>query len=221
MVTTDQQFWWNWFAQVAIAIATFLAVLAALFLDWFRGRFFPPQLELTLLDAAGAPVVPTVAHKPTKRPDEFEQIETVSRWYHVQVRNKRRFARARDAQVCLVAVEEQNAAGEYVPRTTGAIPLAPRHAGVAAPSRVLGSPIQWDLCALYRDLGEGPVFRLTTVIAPADITVVSRQAFKMVVHLQARTIEVDTKVLRLELSWNGKWSDDTSEMKNHFVIRAL
>jgi hypothetical protein len=35
-LTTEQQFWRNWGTNVAVAVATFLAVIVALFGDWIR-----------------------------------------------------------------------------------------------------------------------------------------------------------------------------------------
>lgn len=38
-MSPNQQFWWNWVVNAAVALATLLAVLAALFGDWFRSQF--------------------------------------------------------------------------------------------------------------------------------------------------------------------------------------
>jgi hypothetical protein len=57
MPSPDTQFWWNWWVQLATALATFLAVVTALFLDWFRAKIFPPGLELQFVDVRGAPPV--------------------------------------------------------------------------------------------------------------------------------------------------------------------
>jgi hypothetical protein len=36
-------FWWNWWINAAVAVATFLAVLVALFGQAFRAKFFPAK----------------------------------------------------------------------------------------------------------------------------------------------------------------------------------
>ncbi len=215
-MSLDKQFWWNWWVQFGTALATFLAVLAALFLDWFRAKIFPPRLTLSLVNPRGAQ--PVTAYVTTAgQPIAFQ---TVSRWYHLKGINNRRMSKATDTQVCLLAVGIPNAAGQIVTRTTGAIPLKIRHVGIVRPGRIIGPPVEWDLCSVFRELQPNgtPVFELQTVVAPTDITVRTDQPFRMVLTLQARSIEVDSNILRVELVWNGQWSDDGDQMANHFVI---
>jgi hypothetical protein len=214
-VAPDTQFWWNWWVYFGTALATFLAVLVALFKDWFLATFFPPELEVRLVDRRGAPPVTASITVPGQNP-----FETVSRWYHVEVSNKRRASRAIATQVCLVAVEEPNAADQFVRRLTGSIPLQVRHQGIVRPGRIIGSPVQYDLCSVLRDSlgGGGPIFALHTVVAPNDITVQTNQRFRIAYILQAQSIEMDSKLLRVEIAWDGKWSDDTTEMANYHLV---
>jgi hypothetical protein len=152
---------------------------------------------------------------------EMARGETASRWYHVEVGNKRRMSRATDTQVCLIAVDEPNAAGQFVRRSTGAIPLTVRHEGIARPGRVVGSPVQWNLCSVARDSPQGgPFFALHPVVAPTDIKLQTNQPFKTAYILQAQSIEVDSKPLRVEVAWNGKWSEDTAVMTSHLVVKS-
>jgi hypothetical protein len=215
-VTPDDQFWWDWWVYFATAVATFLAVLVALFKDWFRATLFPPELNLRVVDRYGAPpvtaAIPILGQKP---------FETVGRWYHVELSNKRRASRATDPQVCLVAVETLNAAGQFVRRLTGSIPLKVRHQGNVRPGRTMGPSVQYDLCSVLREFpGEGPTFHLHTVVAPTDIAVHMNQPFRVAYILEAQSIEVDSKLLRVEIAWDGKWSDDTAQMADHLVINS-
>jgi hypothetical protein len=205
----------NWWVYFGTALATLLAVLVALFKDWFLARFFPPKLDLQLVDRRGAPPIKTFIPIPGQ-----DTFETVSRWYHVEVSNKRRASRATDAQVCLVGVEEPNAANQFVRRLTGSLQLQPRNQGRQS-RRSIGSPVQYDLCSVFRDWpgGGGPIFSLRTVVAPNDITVQTNQPFRIAYILQAQSVEMDSKPLRVEIAWDGKWSDDTAEMANHLVIK--
>lgn len=217
-MTDNSQFWWNWAVQLATAIATFLAVIVALFLDWFRARFFPPELELRLVDRHGAPPVHTTV--PMAAGQSFA---TMSRWYHVEVRNNRRMSGATDTRVCLVAVEEQDAAGHFVGRSTGNIPLTARHEAILRPGRIVGSPVEYNLCSVLRDSapgGGGQLFSLHPVVTPTDITVQTRQPFRTAYILEAQSVERDSPRLRVEVAWNGQWSDDTAVMANNLVINA-
>jgi hypothetical protein len=156
---------------------------------------------------------------PDQPPQEYE---TVGRWYHVQVMNKRRMSRATDTQVYLLAVETQNAAGQPVRRPTGAIPFGVRHEVFVRPGRIIGPPVEWDFCNVAKEVPPrgGPIFSLRTVVAPTDITTQMAEPFKMAFTLQARSIEKDSNLLRVEVSWNGQWADDTDQMANYLVINA-
>ena len=208
--------WWTWIVGALTALATFLAVLAALFLDWFRARFFPPNLILSLVDRRGAPPIRTFIGNPVT-------FETVSRWYHVQVINQRRMTPARDTQVYLMAVEELDAANQYIRRPTGAIPFPVRHGVFAPPGRAIGPTVEWDLCSVARESSADgpPMFSLHTVVAPTDIVVHRTAAFSLILNLQARSIEADLNMLRLEVAWDGHWAEDTDQMSHHLVIRTL
>jgi hypothetical protein len=176
--TKAAQFWWNWWAVAATALATFLAVLAALFIEWFRYVFFPPQLDLSLVNPHGT------------LPLEFSYqsgLSSVARWYHVKVENRRRWARATDTQVCLIAVEEFDADDKPIRRETGAIPLNVRNEGLVRPGRVIGPNVEWDLCCVNSDSPEGgPLFALQTASEPPGLPRVKRKAFKMILDLQAQ-----------------------------------
>lgn len=218
----DAGFWWNWWVQLATASATFLAVLAALFLDWFRARFFPPVLDLTLVDRRGAPTALAVITPPGPPPQTT--FQTVSRWYHVRVTNNRRMSRARDTQACLIAIELPNAAGGDVRQPTGSIPLKVKLEGVVRPGRIVGPAVEWDLCSVFKEMQAGaqnPFVQLHPIIAPTNIPTQMQGPFSMVLVLQAQSVEVDSRVLRLQLVWDGVWSDDTDQMSNHFVITPL
>jgi hypothetical protein len=213
--TEDAQFWWDWWVEAATALATFLAVLAALFIDWFRYVFFPPQLDLSLVDPRGS------------IPLNFSYqsgLQSVSRWYHVQVENRRRWSRATDTQVCLIGVEEPNAARQFILRQTGAIPLNLRNEGPVRPGRVIGPKVEWDLCCVNRDSpppGGGPLFALQTAFEPPGVLRVRQGPFEMILHLQAQSIEMNSEVIRIRINWSGQWDHDTDKMAEHLVIKRL
>jgi hypothetical protein len=78
------QFWWNWGAQVAIAVGTIAAVVVALFGGWLRYRLAPPRLVLRLGDNCGVktPVTltaPDGSTRETVRLGRFRYSSFVSR----------------------------------------------------------------------------------------------------------------------------------------------
>jgi hypothetical protein len=44
---------------------------------------------------------------------------------------------------------------------------------------------------------------------------------KMLFTLQARGSEADSNVLRIEISWDGKWSNTRTEMRRNLVVKML
>ena len=82
-MSAECQFWLNWLVQFAVAVATFGAVIVALFSDYLRARFWPPKLKLTLTGIGDKPV-PTVL---TTRDGRTEN--TAGWWCHLLVENLR------------------------------------------------------------------------------------------------------------------------------------
>jgi hypothetical protein len=37
--------------------------------------------------------------------------------------------------------------------------------------------------------------------------------------LQARGVEAESNVLRVQVFWDGEWSDNKDEMRRHFVVK--
>jgi hypothetical protein len=210
------EFWWNWDVQLATAVATFLAVLAALFLDWFRARFFPPSLVLSVVNERGAWCDPSFVQIPGQ-PTAFQ---TASRWYHVRVRNTRRWRSATAIDVYLLDYEIPNPAGQYVSQPIGAVPLTVRNEPVIRTGRVVGPEIEWNLCSVWRENGPGgsPLLRLHPVFAITNMTVKTHQPFTVRLTLEARSIEVDSNRIRVKINWNGQWDDDETRMANHLRV---
>jgi hypothetical protein len=44
---------------------------------------------------------------------------------------------------------------------------------------------------------------------------------KVQVEVLAVSDEVESPPIRFDISWDGKWSEDTQEMKRHFVVKKV
>jgi len=206
------QFWWTWPVQVAIAVGTIGAVWAALFGHRFRLRRFPPQLVLSLKSLKSQAIDSMLTDTQTGK-----AIHTPSRWYHLALTNQRRWSPATKANVYLVAVEEPDAAGEYKTVWQSAIPMKVRHQGVNLQGHTVGHEVQFDLLAVYKN----PLhLSLETAIPPAGTMSRTTQSHKARWLLQARSIEADSNVLRVDVSWDGQWSDNDDDMMRHLVLKA-
>jgi len=97
---TGSQFWWTWTAEAATAIGTIGAVIVALFGGWLRAHLAASRLEIRLGrgDKKGFRV-------PVLMSLDGKQIDTVGRWYHLCVENKRRWSPAKDVRLLLLKLE--------------------------------------------------------------------------------------------------------------------
>src|SRR5688572_16068307 len=114
MVVSDpaawSAFWWNWAVDAAVAIATFGAVLVALFGQGFRAKFVPPRLALTLLNPDGEMTRCRLQWQAEN--GEITGRTEDCRYYHLRVSNARRWSPASQVQVQLLQMEEPAANGE-------------------------------------------------------------------------------------------------------------
>lgn len=208
----DNDFWWNWLVQLAIAIGTVGAVAVALFRDKLLSFVFPPRLLLELKDERG-----TKTRTFLKNPDDGTQRETVGRWYHGRVKNGRRWSPAAEVQVFLLRVEEPDATDEYKLTWDGEMPIRWAHQEIHPLARTIGYAADCDLCSVIKDKWVA----LHPLIEPLQLTVRHRGACNLIATFQARGVQGDSNKLRLQIAWNGNWSDDSEEMARHMVVKAV
>ena len=210
-MTPSWQFWMNWIAQIAIAIGTIGAVIAALFGHWLRGRFVPQKLVLKLLDDRGVktPVVIAVREGSTR--------ETIGRWYHLRVKNERRWSPATDVQVLLLRVEEPDASGVDKITWAGEIPIRWAHQEISPLLRKVGNSWSCDLCSVIKN----ECVQLHPIIVPFGLDAKRMEASNMTVTMQARSLESDSDPVRVKIAWDGGWADDSKEITRHMVVRLL
>ena len=208
-MTSTYEFWMGWIAQVLIAVGTIAAVFVALFGGWLRGRLAPPKLVLMLINAVGVKTPVQLA-----APDGSTR-KALGRWYHLRVSNKRRWSPATQVQVFLLSVEEPDASGEFKVKWIGEIPIRWRDQEIKPLTRTIGHAEDIDLCSVV----ETKWLELHPLIVPYALDAKRRTACRLFVTLQARSIEADSDLLRVAISWNGKWADDEKEMAQHMVVK--
>jgi len=209
-----QQFWMNWGAQIAVAVATLLAVAVALFGQAFRSKFFPPQLCAQLANPKGERTRVRLNWQEGDRPMEREED---ARYYHLRVWNERRWSPAQQTQAVLLRVDEPDAGGVLVPVWTGDIPVGWRHQVVSPLQRTVGPEAFADICSVVK----GKWLQLHTLIQPNNLQTIRRSACTLVLHLQARASEVDSRVVQIRVAWDGGWEDGANEMTRHLKIEEL
>jgi hypothetical protein len=75
-----------------------------------------------------------------------------------------------------------------------------------------------DLGHLRRD---DHFFKLKTIFHPNQYNFTVAKDERMVVGIVAQSNEVESNKLKLDISWDGIWSEDPDEMVKHMVIKPL
>jgi hypothetical protein len=204
------QFWTDWTVKALSTLATFLAVLVALFGSWLRNLIAPPHLTIALVSAEGDPTILRVFDRAAN-----QVLETSGFWYHVRVENRTRWNPVTELYIFLLSIEQPDAAGDFKPIWIGHAPLTWQHEQNPQPKKI-GYGAQCDLCHILKD----PLQLRLSPIIPGQIPAEYTAACRIALTLQARGIEADSGRLRIEISWNGQWSDDKAGMLRHLVVRA-
>ena len=214
-MNSDQQFWWNWWVNLIVAVSTFLAVLVALFGERLRVRIFPPLLKLKLVRQEGEKTRLTTS-VPGESGYTTEYVDD-ARFYHLRVSNERRWSPATSVRVYLTRLEEPGPSEALQLVWVGNVPIRWRDQEVVPLLQTIGAAADCDLCRVER---RGGLF-LMPLIVPNSLEAHRTGKCKLVVTLQARSTEADSEVLRVGIYWDGRWEDGDAEMKKHLVIDEI
>lgn len=213
---TETQFWWNWYVNIALALATFLVVLVALFGDWLRTKLFRPKLDLQLLSREGEKARIVIASV-DQETGQTKTREEDARYYHIRVSNSKRWPAATQVQIHLLRVEEPGPDDQFRVTWAGDVPLRWRHQDIHPLARTIGHDADCDLCCVVK----GKWLELTPLVAPLNLNAKHRGTTRMRILLQARAVEADSELLHIEVSWNGQWADGDKEMAGNMVVKEL
>ena len=196
-------------AMIFTAVGTVGAVVVALFGDWIRSCFFPPSLEIILLDPQGEGPVPFQ--------DPNGTVSSKVRWYHLQVRNPRRWLRLTEIDVRILRLEEWGADGGigWVTKWKGEAPIRCRNQDHFPTRHTVGSPVDFDICRIHDN---GNLF-LRPIIQSAGLQIKWHGSFSLKLTFQAKSAEVDSRPIALKIQWNGQWHEGVTEMQDYFKIQ--
>jgi hypothetical protein len=206
--TPSWQFWTDWAVKAAGVVATLVAVLVALFRDGLLYRLTPPRLILSLVSPEGHFYL-------SNRPDGSGKT-TDGFWYHARVENKRPWNPASDLYIYLLSIEEADAAGDLKGVWIGEAPLTWRHEGNIQQKKIGYQPAE---CDLFHILKEPLALYLSPIIPISVSPNVFQKACRIALTLQARGPGGGSPRYRVEISWNGGWSDDKSQRAHNLVIK--
>ena len=198
---------WSLFVNVLVAIGTIGSVIVALFGNWIRLTFFPPKLSIGLLNSEGEEIA--ITNSATG-----EAVDE-ARYYHLIVSNSRRWFTATGVDVRLLQIEESAPGGGWRTTWRAVAPIQCRNQASNPLKHEIGSAMDFDICSVRKS---GRLY-LHPIIAPNNLKTNWNGPCDVILSLQARSTEVDTRVVRIRVSWDGKWHEGTKEMQDHFKIR--
>jgi hypothetical protein len=208
-LSSDQQFWLTFVVNAAVAFATFLAAMVALFGSQFWTWAFPPVLKMKRVEDYGEKTIATYAVSENVGADDEV------RFFHLRVWNERRWATAHQVQVFLTALEQLGPNGQWHVIWTGNVPMRWRDQEVNPFRMNIGTPIDCDFCMVSKSRR---FIQLMPLIAPNNLKVHWEGECRFLARLQARSTEKDSAEYNVEVSWDGKWEDGDLEMRNHLTV---
>jgi hypothetical protein len=196
--------------RIAISLlALVVSVLALFWGDAIRRLFVRPKLSVSLLSGKG--------HK------TIWNNEIPMYFYHLRVKNSRRTP-AMNVEVLLTRLEYAPSIGaDFKPvdlrnriQLAWPYPNLPNH----QQRPTIGPEYLCDLGHLEKKINEEPVFRLQTYIKPEDFESVKPRE-KMQLEIKAVAENAESEPLRLEIYWDGMWTEDSASLAEHFQIREI
>ena len=196
---SNSQFIWYMVVNIFVAFGTVGAVIVAL----FGRKFFPPKLEVELANPQGEFTSWTQDGKEHK-----------ARYYQVQVRNKRRWSPASDVSVHIVQMLVPGPDTILHEEWQGDVPITWKfRSSYPEPNRV-GKPINYDLVSVN---DENQV-SLHPIAAATSFNRIRAGSCRFAVLVQAKSAERDSKIVKINVSWDGIWERETEQMARHFFV---
>ncbi len=188
--------------QALVAIGTIAVAISAIWGNFIRNKFYGPELSIKLLDNLG---------DLTKTRDGV-----AGRYFKFKVENNRKWAPAKNVRVLLLRLYKPAADGKYA-------------------ESAFSGPIQitWQWSSFqYQNIGpesictfgyliKGSNFELSTYVKPNNLERLIRANEKMIIVVKAVSDNAESNTLKVEISWNGKWSDGETEMSKNLVIKEV
>jgi len=201
---TDDQFFWYMVVQIALALGTIALAVMALWGHTIRMKLYGPKLKIELKNIKGTQ---------SQFPDGV-----MSYYYHLRVKNENRISSAHNVRVVVKDLRRFDVNGNMKSESpSGPLQLVWQLQRYKPQYQTIGAESICDLGFIRK----GENFQLSTLYRPIsfDNSLLSNQ--KMLVVLVAQSDEVESNELRLEISWNGKWSEELDAMSKNLIIKTV
>jgi hypothetical protein len=147
----------------------------------------------------------------------FTERRIATRYYHIKLSNQQRyrFPPAHQAQIMITRLEllgpDQQPQGVW----QQPLPLRWRYQETdPATTRTVGPAVEADLFYVT----EKSSLHLTPMILPTNFPASYETAVRLWVTVQARSLETDSKPIRVQIAWDGHWEPGETEMAKHLVV---
>lgn len=192
--------------QIFVAIGTVAVAIFAIYGGTIRSWIAGPKLKFTLHNARG---------DLTTRANRRRTI-----YYHIKIENERQWAPARRVRVLCTAISKRASDGPFVQEPL----IIPVQLTWAFPAfhELLPNVSTEDICDLgYLDEASAR-FVLSLYVYPNNFRGFISSNETMHIGLIASADNFTSKSpYILEISWDGNWSPNLDEMRQHLVIREV
>ena len=201
---SESQFFWYMVCQWAIAVGALLLAIIALWGHIIKGRWLGPKIKIALKNPKG---------------NISEFSDGIISWYfHLRVFNERHAAPAHNVRVVINNIYRPKADGTMcLSPLAGRIQLAWQFQGHNPQFQTIGADSSCD----FGYLRKNEPFKLSTLYQSISFNGTVKAGEKIIVDLLALSDETESNVLKIEISWDGTWSDDAEEMVNHLVLKPI
>jgi hypothetical protein len=139
-------------------------------------------------------------------------------FYHLRVKNGRRWAPARNVRVVLTGLARSTADQSFATLPlSGPLQLQWQFAQTSLQYPVIGPDHTCDLGHVESNSG----FSLSTYVTPNNFQGMIRGNQRIRVEIRGLADNGESDPLFLEIAWDGVWSDDTVEMRRHLLVKAV
>ncbi len=201
---SNSQYFWYMVCQWAVVVGTLTLAVVALWGHIIKDRWLGPKLNIALKNSKG-------------QKSEFND-GVISRYFHLRVFNERRAAPAHNVRVVIKDIFSPKADGTmYILPLSGPIQLSWQYQGSNPQFQTIGAESTCDLGYLRQN----EPFKLSALYQHVSFDGTVKAGERIIVDLVALSDEAESNVLKIEISWDGLWSDDSDEMINHLVVKQM
>jgi hypothetical protein len=215
-MTPNQEFWWNWWVQAAVALGTLLAVVVALFGDAIRGLCVRLSCSIENPHGVHTPILISRRYVIQGQP---EHDKGESRYYQLRVRNECALVRAHRVDVWLLRVDVYGANGP-IHTWTGEIPLAWQHKDFFPGPRTIGEAVNADVFTITK-INKSETLTLQAAISALNLPGPFTDRCHLLLTVQIRSDERNSDNIQIRVEWDGMWERGDELMSKHVTFEIV